>query len=168
MIEFELHTHHTIKKQFYLKSAWNCNSHDHVVSMWLGTAISMEPTQKSCLCRYCFKALGCLKVTRSMIKSKLLHKTVQMGQWCGLVGRAVTSDSRGPRFESSHRQIHNECFLSTVLKNVVCALVRANLRNALVRNVYTLASIFPFAAWNAVPFESNRYKSSYRGQCCSM
>ena len=24
------------------------------------------------------------------------------GQWCGSVGRAVASDSRGPRFESSH------------------------------------------------------------------
>ena len=27
-----------------------------------------------------------------------------IGQWCGSVGRAVTSDSRGLRFESSHRQ----------------------------------------------------------------
>ena len=27
------------------------------------------------------------------------------GQWlCGLVGRAVTSDIKGPRFESSHQQ----------------------------------------------------------------
>ena len=26
------------------------------------------------------------------------------GSGCGSVGRAVTSDSRGPRFESSHRQ----------------------------------------------------------------
>ena len=39
------------------------------------------------------------------------------------------------------------------MQNVVCALVRANLRNALVRNVYTLASIFLFAAWNAAYFE---------------
>ena len=39
------------------------------------------------------------------------------GQWlCGSVGRAVASDTRGPRFESSHRQkfILNICFLSTV------------------------------------------------------
>ena len=28
-----------------------------------------------------------------------------LGQWCGAVGRAVASNSRGPRFESSHRQI---------------------------------------------------------------
>ena len=27
-----------------------------------------------------------------------------MGQWCGAVGRAVTSNSRGLRFESSHQQ----------------------------------------------------------------
>ena len=27
-----------------------------------------------------------------------------MGSGCSLVGRAVASDSRGPRFESSHRQ----------------------------------------------------------------
>jgi len=26
-----------------------------------------------------------------------------MGQWCGAVGRAVASDTRGPGFESSHR-----------------------------------------------------------------
>ena len=40
-----------------------------------------------------------------------------VGQWlCGSVGRAVASDTRGPRFESSHRQkfILNICFLSTV------------------------------------------------------
>ena len=27
------------------------------------------------------------------------------GQWCGSVGRAVASETRGPRFESSHLQI---------------------------------------------------------------
>ena len=38
------------------------------------------------------------------------------GQWlCGSVGRAVASDTRGPRFESSHRQnLLNICLLSTV------------------------------------------------------
>ena len=32
------------------------------------------------------------------------------GSGCGSVGRVVTSDTRGPRFESSHRQkfIYNE------------------------------------------------------------
>ena len=34
-----------------------------------------------------------------------LGKNVEtMGSGCGSVGRAVASDSRGPRFESSHRQ----------------------------------------------------------------
>ena len=30
--------------------------------------------------------------------------SVGKGSGCGSVGRAVTSNSRGPRFESSHRQ----------------------------------------------------------------
>ena len=37
------------------------------------------------------------------------------GSGCGSVGRAVASDTRGPRFESSHRQnLLNICSLSTV------------------------------------------------------
>ena len=43
-----------------------------------------------------------------------------MGSGCGLVGRAVASYTRGPRFESSHRQknvyILNNCLLSTVYR----------------------------------------------------
>ena len=39
-----------------------------------------------------------------------------MGSGCGSVGRAVTSNTRGPRFESSHRQkfINIEQLLYTV------------------------------------------------------
>ena len=41
-----------------------------------------------------------------------------MGSGCGSVGRAVTSDTRGPRFKSSHKQkskfILNICLLSIV------------------------------------------------------
>ena len=41
-----------------------------------------------------------------------------VGSGCGSVGRAAASDTRGPRFESSHRQkfiyILNICLLSTV------------------------------------------------------
>ena len=37
-----------------------------------------------------------------------------MGSGCGAVGGAVASDTRGPRFKSSHRQ--NLYVLSTVLK----------------------------------------------------
>ena len=43
---------------------------------------------------------------------------MNMGGGCGSVGRAVASNTRGPRFESSHRQnfifILNICLLSTV------------------------------------------------------
>ena len=39
------------------------------------------------------------------------------GSGCGLVGRAVASDSSGPQFETSHRQkIYNQHLLSTVVK----------------------------------------------------
>ena len=43
-------------------------------------------------------------------------KEKAFGQWlCGSVGRAVASDTRSPRFESSHRQnLLNICLLSTV------------------------------------------------------
>ena len=35
---------------------------------------------------------------------RLEWKNLQIGQWCGSVGRAVASNSRGPQFKSSHRQ----------------------------------------------------------------
>ena len=39
-----------------------------------------------------------------------------MGSGCGSVGRAVASNTRGPRIESSYRQdLLNICFLSAVL-----------------------------------------------------
>ena len=42
-----------------------------------------------------------------------------LGSGCGSVGIAVASNTRGPRFESSHRQtfIFNICLLWTVLKS---------------------------------------------------
>ena len=47
----------------------------------------------------------------------LLQNILRRGSGCGSVGRAVASDTRGPRFESSHRQkfifILNICLLST-------------------------------------------------------
>ena len=47
-----------------------------------------------------------------------LTKQVNMCSGCGSVGRVVASNSRGPRFESSHRQnfiyMLNICLLSTV------------------------------------------------------
>ena len=39
-----------------------------------------------------------------------------IGQWCGVVGGAVASDTRDPWFESTHRQVY---LLSTVLKNCI-------------------------------------------------
>ena len=46
---------------------------------------------------------------------------LNIGQWlCGSVGRAVASDTRGPRFESSHQQkftyIEHLCTVNCVLK----------------------------------------------------
>ena len=48
----------------------------------------------------------------------LRNGTNILGSGCGSVGRAVASDTRGSRFESSHQQtfIRNICLLSTVLK----------------------------------------------------
>ena len=42
------------------------------------------------------------KVPTTTLSSK--DKNIFNGQWCGSIGRAVASDTRGPRFESSHRQ----------------------------------------------------------------
>ena len=39
-----------------------------------------------------------------------------MGSGCGAVGRVVASNTRDPRFESSHRQYY---LLSTLLKNFI-------------------------------------------------
>ena len=33
-----------------------------------------------------------------------ISQGINIGQWCGSVGRAVASDTRGPWFKSSHRQ----------------------------------------------------------------
>ena len=41
---------------------------------------------------------------RNLLKFKLLTIII-FGQWFGSIGRAVTSDTRGPRFDSSHMQI---------------------------------------------------------------
>ena len=46
------------------------------------------------------------------------YQKVNLGSGCGSVGRGVASDTRGPRFESSHWQIFiyilNICLVSTV------------------------------------------------------
>ena len=49
----------------------------------------------------------------------LSHKySTLMGSGCGLVGRAVASDSRGQQFESSHRQylLCQNCIEKTKIK----------------------------------------------------
>ena len=44
-------------------------------------------------------------------------KHTKNGLWCGSVGRAVASDTRGSQFKSSHPQnLLNICLLSTVLQ----------------------------------------------------
>ena len=40
-----------------------------------------------------------------MSSSVLIIKTNNCGSGCATVGRAVASDTRGPGFESSHRQL---------------------------------------------------------------
>ena len=41
-----------------------------------------------------------------------------LGQWCGSIGRAVTSDTRGPWFESSHRlTLYNLFTVQCIEKN---------------------------------------------------
>ena len=45
-----------------------------------------------------------------------------LGSGCGAVGRAVASDTRDPRFESSHRQNLN--VLTAVLKSFYSAHLR--------------------------------------------
>ena len=47
------------------------------------------------------------KYTRPIIRNgtrATLTRTLILGSGCGSVGRAVASDTRGPRFKSSHRQ----------------------------------------------------------------
>ena len=39
-----------------------------------------------------------------LIMDTWFYKEVKNGWLCGSVGRAVASNTRGPRFESSHRQ----------------------------------------------------------------
>ena len=52
-----------------------------------------------------------------VMKVNASNKKALFGNGCGSVGRAVASESRGPRFESSHWQtLLNICLLSTVLK----------------------------------------------------
>ena len=53
----------------------------------------------SALREYCRSVPGCTSVG-AQVKTFLT-----MGRGCGAVGRAVTFNTRGPRFESSHRQL---------------------------------------------------------------
>ena len=53
----------------------------------------------------------------NIIFTFLRDKNDLEGSGCGSVGRVVASNTRGPRFESSHQQnLLNICLLSTVLK----------------------------------------------------
>ena len=52
---------------------------------------------------------------------------MSQGQWCGSVGRAVASNTRGPRFESSHWQ---KCIYIEHLFTVNCVLKRRKEKEA--------------------------------------
>ena len=55
------------------------------------------------------------QVSKNRNKIFMVVKISQKGSGCGSVGRVVASDTRGPQFESSHRQnLLNICLLSTV------------------------------------------------------
>ena len=43
----------------------------------------------------------------------------QLGSYCGAVGRAVTSDTRGPPFKSRHGQIFNLCTVNCIEKTII-------------------------------------------------
>ena len=66
----------------------------------------------------CFNAFFFIRRLVLEHKWTLKQLITYWGSGCGSVGRAVTSNTRGPRFESSHRQkliyILNYCLLSTV------------------------------------------------------
>ena len=70
----------------------------------------------------CFQdCIVCLKIAKHYISNYMKtdsgNKAHRMGSGCGSVGRAVSCDTRGPRFASCHRQhLLNICLLSTVLK----------------------------------------------------
>ena len=67
--------------------------------------------------KFRFVVSSCASSEVTMISRKELES---LGSGCGSVGRAVASDTRGPLFESSHRQkfiyILNICLLSTVYR----------------------------------------------------
>ena len=44
----------------------------------------------------------------ALVVSKEISKNIRLGSECGSVSRAVASETRGPRFESSHRPIYFE------------------------------------------------------------
>ena len=65
----------------------------------------------------CFGLRGNLDFP-DFLQKKFYNINYWIGQWlCGSVGRAIASDTRGPRFDSSHWQnLLNICLLSTELK----------------------------------------------------
>ena len=71
-------------------------------------------------CHYLLNFICCDKLENNFLNVRVTRTravVVALGSGCGSVGRAVASDTRGPRFESSHRQnLLNICLLSTVLK----------------------------------------------------
>ena len=52
-----------------------------------------------------FKPFGGINNVKNTKPVSYVGKQLGQGSGCGSVGRAVPSDTRGPRFESSHRQI---------------------------------------------------------------
>ena len=66
------------------------------------------------------KLIKSLHMASALLVSKEISKNIRLGSECGSVSRAVASETRGPRFESSHWPIYFEklgnYFLTAVLR----------------------------------------------------
>ena len=87
----------------YVHPAWNALAFK--LKFIAFTFLIFSLRKRSCFPkRKCVKNIGKFGTPKfQKILSK--YKWVQKGIDCGSVGRVVASDTRGPQFESSHRQI---------------------------------------------------------------
>ena len=73
------------------------------------------------------KLIKSLHMASALLVSKEISKNIRLGSECGSVSRAVASETRGPRFESSHRPIYFEqlgnYLLTAVLKKIAAGKI---------------------------------------------
>ena len=99
-------------RKLWLKS---CNVGYTLISTTLESYFTIVEFCKIDISDYCWTGDQCDQIARLfaqylaiyiIIKNFLITKTIWLGSCCCSVGRVVASNSRGPRFESSHRQIN--------------------------------------------------------------